>query len=311
MRRIDTGSAVAGPSAARGRCAPSANSASLGRRHFQPTRVKQDRRAISRIPGRRDGASVAPVLVGRTVGEGFVVRADEAIADKLVTAVGSRRGPGAADRLCEVCVEVLAVDAAAISLVFDGVDTGTLGVSDERATVYDEVQFTVGEGPCLDAVEHGRAVMVDDLADAAHPRWSVYPSAMLTHDIHGVFAMPVVAAGEYVGALELFRARPGPLTELESAGMMVAAELAQMPLLDVLAVDLDNAVNDPDSDAWSELNALSRVEVSQATGMMVAQLGVEPVQALARLRAHAFAVDRNISDVARDVLDRRLRLEPG
>ena len=73
--------------------------------------------------------------------------------------------------------------------------------------------------------------------------------------------------------------------------------------------DLQAAVNDPDSSAWAELNALSRTEVSQATGMLVAQLGVEPAEALVRLRAHAYATDRSATDVARDILDRRLQLE--
>jgi AmiR/NasT family two-component response regulator len=54
---------------------------------------------------------------------------------------------------------------------------------------------------------------------------------------------------------------------------------------------------------------LSRAEVSKATGMLVAQLGVEPPEALVRLRAHAYATGRTPTDVARDILDRRLRLE--
>ena len=45
-----------------------------------------------------------------------------------------------------------------------------------------------------------------------------------------------------------------------------------MPLLDLLAEDLQAAVADPDSDSWAELKTLSRAEVSQATGMLVASL---------------------------------------
>jgi len=63
------------------------------------------------------------------------------------------------------------------------------------------------------------------------------------------------------------------------------AELAQMPLLDLLAEDLQAAVGDPGSDSWAELTTLSRAEVSQATGMLVAQLQVEPAVALVRRRA--------------------------
>lgn len=93
------------------------------------------------------------------------------------------------------------------------------------------------------------------------------------------------------------------------SGAIVAAELAGVPLLDLLDGDLQAAVADPDSNAWAELHALSRVEVSQATGMLVAQLDLEPAEALVRLRAHAYATGRSATDVARDILDRRLRLE--
>ena len=86
----------------------------------------------------------------------------------------------------------------------------------------------------------------------------------------GVYAMPVVVAGQYVGALDRFWAHPGVLGAEQLAGALVAAELAQMPLLDLLAEDLQAAVADPDSDSWAELNTLSRAEVSQATGMLVA-----------------------------------------
>jgi hypothetical protein len=90
---------------------------------------------------------------------------------------------------------------------------------------------------------------------------------------------------------------------------VTAAELAGIPVLDLLDGDMHAAANDPGSSAWTELNALSRAEVSQATGMLVAQLGVEPAEALIRLRAHAYASGRPATEVARDILERRLRLE--
>ena len=127
--------------------------------------------------------------------------------------------------------------------------------------------------------------------------------------VHGVYAMPVVVAGEYVGALDLFRNRPGSLIGEEFSGAFVAAELAGIPLLDLLDADMAAAVEDPESNAWAELNALSRAEVSQATGMLVAQLEVEPADALVRLRAHAYSTGRSATEVARDIVDRRLRLE--
>ena len=201
------------------------------------------------------------------------------------------------------------VDAAAISLVFDGSNSATLGSSSDSARVYDELQFILGEGPCLDSVARRGPVLVADLSDPGDIRWPAYGAAMLAHEIRGVFAMPVVVAGEHVGALDLFRVQAGRLTGEQFTGAITAAELASVPLLDLMDADLQAAADDPSSNAWAELSILSRAEVGQATGMLVAQLGVEPTEALVRLRAHAYATNRTATDVARDILDKRLRLE--
>ena len=232
-----------------------------------------------------------------------------AIHDQLLAAVDGRRGVEAADRLCEACVLLFDIDAAAISLVFDGASSGTLGSSGALARTYDELQFTLGEGPCLESVALRTPVLIADLADPDEARWPIYGPAMLSHHIRGVFAMPVLVAGEHLGALDFFRAQPGHLESEYFAGGIVAAELAGVPMLDLLDADLLAAVNDPSSNAWTELHDLSRAEVSQATGALVAQLGVEPAEALVRLRAHAYATGRSSTDVARDILERRLTLE--
>jgi hypothetical protein len=230
----------------------------------------------------------------------------------LVSAVGDQRAGSAADRLCEACVALFAVDAAAISVVLGGASSGTLGASSDAARDYDELQYTFGEGPCLESVSSRAPVLVLDLAaDVVTGRWPAYGPALLGKDIAGVFALPIVLSGEYLGALDLFRTRPAVLDGDDLSGALVAAELAALPVLDLLAEDLRTGAGDPRSAAWAELDKFTRAEVSQATGMLVAQLDVGPSEALVRLRAHAYATGRSVTEVARDVLDRRLRLDPG
>jgi hypothetical protein len=250
-----------------------------------------------------------PAILGQYRSCPNPVRLNVAIHEQLLAAVDGRRGVAAADRLCEACVVLLDIDAAAISLVFDGASSGTLGSSGTHARTYDELQFTLGEGPCLDSVARRTPILVVDLADPGEVRWPAYGPAMLAHHIRGVHAIPLVVAGEYVGALDLFRAQPGRLPGEDMAGALAAAELAGVPLLDLLDGDWQAAVADPNSNAWAELNALSRAEVSQATGMLVAQLEVDPAEALVRLRAHAYTAGHSATDVARDILDGRLKLE--
>ena len=100
----------------------------------------------------------------------------------------------------------------------------------------------------------------------------------------------------------------GVLGAEQLAGALVAAGLPRFRCW-ISSQRIYRPVADPDSDSWAELNTLSRADVSQATGMLVAQLEVEPAEALVRLRAYAFAAGRSATAVACDILDRRLRLK--
>ncbi len=146
-----------------------------------------------------------------------------AIHDQLTAAVGSSRGTEAANRLCRASVDLVHVDAAAISLIFNGTNSATLGASSQAARLYDELQFTLGEGPCLESVARQSPVLVPDLADTSDDRWPAYTAAMLAHQIGSVFAMPEVLAGEYVGALDLYRDGPSSLDADELAGALMVA----------------------------------------------------------------------------------------
>ena len=272
-----------------------------------PGKPRQARQTPQLVQGWRDDAPRR--ALGRFRAYPNLVRLNVAVHDHLLTAVAGRRGVDAADRLCEACVVLFDIDAAAISLVLDGASSGTLGSSGAAARMYDELQFMLGEGPCLDSVARRIPVVVVDLADPAELRWPAYGPAMLGHQIRAVFAVPVVVAGEFVGALDLFRAQPGELSTENLAGAVAAAELAGVPLLDLMDGDLQAAAGDPKSGAWAEFNTLCRAEVSQATGMLVAQLEVEPAEALVRMRAHAYAAGQSVTYIARDILDRRLKLE--
>jgi GAF domain-containing protein len=174
-------------------------------------------------------------------------------------------------------VALFDVDAAAILLIVDGLHTVTLGASGPAARVLDELQFTLGEGPGLDAVTRRAAVLVADLAEAdGTTRWPTYRRAIHVHGIRFVYAIPIAIDGHHIGALTTFRAHPGMLTAAQFTGARVAAELAERPILDLTKADLQAAVADPDSNSWTKLTALTRTEVNQATGMLAAQLNIEP-----------------------------------
>jgi hypothetical protein len=215
---------------------------------------------------------------------------------------------GEADRLCSACVDLLDVDGAAISIIYEGVTWGTFGSSGDLSRRLDELQFTFGEGPCLEAVQQGRPVLMPDVGDPGHVRWPAFSEAMQRSGVQAVFAWPVRIAAAHVGALDLFRNSVGSFTDDAMSGASWAAELAALPLLDFMADANEDQAHETE-DGWARLESLDRLEVYQATGMVMAQLGVGPAEALVRLRAHAFAHDLTASDVAWSIVERRLTME--
>lgn len=221
---------------------------------------------------------------------------------------GAEHGLSAADRLCVACVELLPVDGAAISVIYDGVSHGTFGSSGDFSRRLDDLQFTFGEGPCLDAIALGAPILVPDLADPSERRWPAFAPAVLDAGVHAVFALPTTIAAVHVGVLDLFCAAPGPLSDNALNAGMWAAELAALPLLDLMTSDLDWDAASEGGDGWEQLASLERVEVYQATGILMGQLELDSVEALARLRAHAFVTGQTASEVAWDIVERRLVL---
>jgi GAF domain len=215
----------------------------------------------------------------------------------------------AADQLCHACVDLLDVDGASISLMYEGTTRGTFGSSGDLGKRLDELQFTYGEGPCLDAVRDGAPVLIPDFDDPLELRWPAFAEALLASGVRAVFALPIAIARDNVGALDLFRRARGALSDDAMAGGLWAAELAALPLLDLMTAALDWDSAEPGAEGWQQLASLERVEVYQATGMIVGALEVGPVEALVRLRAHAIAVGQTASEVAWAIIERRLTLD--
>jgi hypothetical protein len=218
-------------------------------------------------------------------------------------------GLSAADRLCVACVDLLDVDGAAISLMHKGSTQGTFGSSGELSRRLDEYQFTFGEGPCMDAVSVGRPVLVDDIGHPDEQRWPAFSAAMRDSGVRAVFALPSSIATTHVGVLDLFRNEPGPLSDDGLVGGLLAAKLAALPLMDLMTSNVDWAAAGEGEDGWSQLASLERVEVYQATGMIMEQQDINATEALIRLRAHAFATAQRASEVAWAIVERRLVLD--
>lgn len=228
---------------------------------------------------------------------------------QLGAAVTGEDARADADRLCHVCADLLEVDGASISVLHEGTTAGTFGSTEKRNEWLDELQFTFGEGPSVDAVANGTPVLVPDLGGQWERRWPAFTEAVLAGGIGAVFAFPVTLASSCVGSLNLFRSAAGPLADDAFISALLTAELAALPLLNLMSSDLNWDAASRDGGGWEHLASLDRVEVYQATGMLIAALAIRPTDALVRLRAYAFTNGMTAAEVALAVLDRRLPLD--
>ncbi len=210
------------------------------------------------------------------------------------------------ERLCLACVEALSVHAAAISLMADSTHRVTVRASHEAAARIEDLQYTLGEGPCVEAFETGRPVLVSDLAGPDGDRWPVLASTAVRAApvVRGVFAFPLHLNGTRFGVLDLYRFHPGPLDLPTLAGARVAVDAARLALAGSF---LPTDAKDGDWPPWLQDPLLEGVEVDQAVGMIMAQLRVPAEVALSRLRGYAFANDQSVTEVAKAVVERRTR----
>ncbi|MHB8670400.1 MAG: GAF and ANTAR domain-containing protein [Acidimicrobiales bacterium] len=210
-------------------------------------------------------------------------------------------GDGAAG-LCEVCADVLAMTGAGIMLMSDDTPQGSVCNSNEVSALIEDLQYTLGEGPCVDAYTQACPVLEPDLADPMVTRWLAFSPAAVAAGVRAVFGFPLQVGAIRLGALNIYRDRPGALSEDQYADALVMAGVAVRSILAMQA-------HAPPGTVAAELEAGSdfRFVVHQASGMVSVQEGVGVGEALIRLRAHAFANDRSLTGVAEDVVARRLR----
>ncbi len=208
------------------------------------------------------------------------------------------------DRVCSAAVELLSLSGAGLSLMVEGDLRGTAGVSEPGVELVQELQLTLGQGPCVDAWVSGEPVLEADLAEPAVARWPIFAEVAVRAGVRGVFALPLRIGAIGIGVLVLYRNRPGSLSVEELARGLVLADVAAHAILEVQAGALADRL-----DTTLAQEPAHWAEVHQATGMVSTQLGIPLDDAFVLLRAHSFANNLSLREVAGAVVSRRLRLE--
>ena len=223
---------------------------------------------------------------------------------RILRLLASDDGTVATTGLCAVCAEATEMSGAGIMLMSGDLSQGSVCTTDKVSALIEELQYTLGQGPCIDAYHGERPVAEPALDDPAQPRWPAFTPPVVAAGARAVFGFPLSVGAVRLGALNLYRDRPGPLTADQHADALVMADVAARVVIDA------QAKAPPGSIATNlEAGANFQFVVHQAAGMIAVQLGVSVTEALIRLRAHAFADERRLPDVAAEVVDGRLRFD--
>ncbi|WP_372498603.1 GAF and ANTAR domain-containing protein [Yinghuangia soli] len=233
----------------------------------------------------------------------------------LVAEHAARRGAqvGVLD-VCTAAVADLPVQGAGVSAMSLSKSSHPLCSTDDVSEQLEELQLTLGEGPCVDAFAQGTAVLTADLlVDDVLGRWPAFAPAAAQAGARAVFAFPLRIGATRPGVLDLYAHQPGGLDPEQLADAKVFADTATLVLLQTPHTGHSTPATLVDGGTldlyFADLGGY-RAEIDQATGMLTEQLGVGIDEAFIRLRAYAYAHGRRLADVSRDVVARTLRFTP-
>jgi GAF domain-containing protein len=207
-------------------------------------------------------------------------------------------------QICELCVKLLGITGAGISMMTAEGNRGLVCATDEVCARIEDLQLTLGEGASVDAVHAGTPVIVSDLSDPgdlAAERWPVFMEETRTVGVRALFAFPLRIGAISVGSLDLYRDRPGDFTAAELTAALMAADAAALALVSLHAGGRDSFADERDRTANHQM------QVHQATGMIKVQAGVSIEEAFLMLRARAFADAVPVAALASDVVIRHVR----
>ena len=211
---------------------------------------------------------------------------------------------GVLNRLCKAAARALPAAGSGVSVMAQDGIREVAAASDSASQALEELQFTLGEGPCVDAFSSRRPVLEPDLAAGAGGRWPGYTPAACALGVRAVFVFPLAIGAAQLGVMDVYRQNPGILSQRALEQALTFADVAVQTLLDAQ----DSVPGGPGAEGLG--NVLdSHYVVYQAQGMTMIDLGVSLVDAMARMRAYAYARDRLLRDVARDIVSGRLRLD--
>lgn len=206
--------------------------------------------------------------------------------------------------LCAVAAEFMALDGAGIVMMSDGEDLTSLCTSNNAAGALMDLEITLGEGPAVDA-SRGDANEDTNLLQESPSNWETYRPEAVALGARAVFGFPVRLGAIRFGALSLFRSTPGPLNaEQDSDAYLMASVIGRAILATQAGGSHESLVGELDGASMLDFR------VHQAAGMLAVQGSMSVKDALVMMRAHAFGIGCQFSELADRVVSGSTRLDP-
>jgi hypothetical protein len=206
--------------------------------------------------------------------------------------------------LCSASAALVGVAGSGVVLVSAGRALGNVCVSDPVTEAVEEVQYALGEGPCIEAFRSKAPVAAPDLANSELTHWAGFCEGALAAGMRAAFGFPLLVRPACIGALNFYHDRTGELGDEQFADALAAAHVTTRAMLGW------QLFAEPGSLAWQlEQVPAHRAAIHQASGMVSVQASIPVEGALALLRAHAFAEGDTVGDIATEVVAGRLRFE--
>lgn len=204
-------------------------------------------------------------------------------------------------RLTDQAVDVLALDAAGVSLADGNGALKFVSATDDRVIRIEERQISLGQGPCHDAFDLGETMASADLTE--EPRWPAFADEALQQGCKAVAGIPMVANGSRIGAMNIFSNQPRAWSAEDLQIAQILAHMASGYIKNVRMLSASQLMT-----AQLQHALDSRIIIEQAKGILAERNGTTPHKAFETLRQHARSNNLRIHDLCHAVVKGQVHL---
>jgi hypothetical protein len=233
-----------------------------------------------------------------TDGSGQTEPVPSQLADQLAGVARVLLSPGSVPETLQRIVQlaVASIDGCDASALCGCAGSGPQPYSSPLVAELDEIQSSLGEGPCIDALGGVDSVYVADLS--VDLRWPHFAPIAVRSGVRSALAYRLFDETGTLGALQLYARAADAFALLERTQGLIFASLAGM----AIAVAADHA-SQIDRTANLEAALISRELIGQAQGILMERERITGAQAFDQLRRSSQHLNRKLRDVAQELID--------